>query len=165
MSHFPFLSLPLELREQIYALYFKPADRLVHSDAFNVKGFFGGVYNFDFELYRVSRQIYAEAKRVWERENVFVKIATPWPSAGMYHIYYAAEDTLMFGDGAGMYRVYLMSEEDLEWDEEGLGTGECLHLGNSVWFWIDANLSLYSVFFFMMGSADSDIRISQPYHI
>jgi hypothetical protein len=122
MSHFPFLNLPLELREQIYSLYFKPADRLVYSDALNAKGFFGGVYDFDFELYRVNRQVYTEAKRVWERENVFVKIATPWPSAGMYHVYYT-ETTLMVGD-QGMYRVYLMSEEGLVWDEEGTGKGE-----------------------------------------
>lgn len=96
MSSFPFLNLPLELREHIYALYFKPADRLIHNNALNAAGYFGGVYKFDFELYRVSRQIHGEAKRVWERENVFVKIATPWPSAGMYHIYYEAEDTLTF---------------------------------------------------------------------
>lgn len=84
MSSFPFLQLPLELREQIYSLYFKPSDRLVHSDALNALGFFGGVYKFDCGLYGVNRQVYGEAKTVWERENVFVKIATPWPSAGKY---------------------------------------------------------------------------------
>ncbi|KAH7406476.1 hypothetical protein DE146DRAFT_392249 [Phaeosphaeria sp. MPI-PUGE-AT-0046c] len=102
MASFPFLNLPLELRDQIYSLYFKPADRLVRNDALNAKGYFGGVYAFDFDLCRVNRQVYKEAKRVWERENVFVKIATPWPSAGMY-------------------RVYLMSEEGLVWDDEGMG--------------------------------------------
>jgi hypothetical protein len=102
------LTLPLELREQIYSLYFKPADRLTHSEALNAQGFFGGVYRFDFDLCRVNKQIYAEAKAVWRRENVFVKIATPWPSAGMY-------------------RVYLMSEEDEMYEDEdwpGLG-GNC----------------------------------------
>jgi hypothetical protein len=102
------LSLPLELREQIYSLYFKPADRLTHSEALNAQGFFGGVYRFDFDLCRVNKQIYAEAKAVWRRENVFVKIATPWPSAGMY-------------------RVYLMSEEDEMYEDEdwpGIG-GNC----------------------------------------
>lgn len=111
MSDNPFLSLPLELREQIYSLYFKPADRLTHSEALNAQGFFGGVYRFDFDLHRVNKQIYNEAKAVWKRENVFVKIATPWPSAGMY-------------------RVYLMSEDDMyedeDWPDVG-GTCECIH--------------------------------------
>jgi hypothetical protein len=98
MSAFPFLALPLELRESIYSLYFKPADRLHHSDELNEQGFFGGVYRFDFDVYHVNRQVYREAQAVWKRENVFVKIATPWPSAGMY-------------------RVYLMSEEGRSWDD------------------------------------------------
>jgi hypothetical protein len=34
---------------------------------------------------------------VWKRENVFVKIATPWPSAGMYRVYLMASDG--FTDG------------------------------------------------------------------
>jgi len=89
---FPFLSLPLELRESIYALYFKPADRLVRNASLDAQGYFGGVYRFDFDLYRVNKQIYNEARRVWRRENVFVKIATPWPSAGMYRVYLMATD-------------------------------------------------------------------------
>lgn len=123
---FPFLKLPLELRESIYSLYFKPADRLQHSHALEVQGFFGGVYNFEFGLCSVNRQvrimsipmrvtgsmrqcsgytrsrlldvdwirqIYQEAKAVWRRENIFVKIATPWPSAGMYRVYLMATDS------------------------------------------------------------------------
>ncbi|KAH3904306.1 hypothetical protein HBI56_008920 [Parastagonospora nodorum] len=74
-------SLPLELREQIYSLYFKPSDRLLHSQKLNEEGFYGGVYRFEFQLLRVNKQIYNEANAVWQRENVFVKIATPWPSA------------------------------------------------------------------------------------
>lgn len=139
MSPFPFLDLPLELRDQIYSLYFKPADRLVHSHALSAKGFFGGVYAFDFGLYRVNKQVYKEAKKVWQRENVFVKIATPWPSAGMYHVYYT-ETTLMVG-GQGMYRVYLMSEEGIVWDEEGLGRGELFGYAFSCCVvWMDARI-------------------------
>jgi hypothetical protein len=104
MASFPFLALPLELRESIYSLYFKPADHLRHSDQLNAQGFFGGVYTFDFDLCRVNKQVYREAKAVWKRENVFVKIATPWPSAGMY-------------------RVYLMSEEGRDWEEEEQESG------------------------------------------
>lgn len=89
---FPFMRLPLELREQIYSIYFNPADHLVKSPDLEAKGFFGGIYQWDFDLWTVNKQIYAESKKVWKRENVFVKIATPWPSAGMYRVYIMATD-------------------------------------------------------------------------
>lgn len=54
---FPFLKLPLELRESIYSLYFKPADRLQYSHALEVQGFFGGVYSFEFGLCSVNKQV------------------------------------------------------------------------------------------------------------
>tara|TARA_R110002003_G_scaffold140_2_gene12759 strand:+ start:3033 stop:3470 length:438 start_codon:yes stop_codon:yes gene_type:complete len=101
---FPFLSLPLELRETVYSLYFKPADRLQRNHSLEEQGFFGGVYKFDFDLYRVNKQIYNEAKRVWKRENVFVKIATPWPSAGMYRVYLMAEDGVRGGESEDLDR-------------------------------------------------------------
>ncbi|KAJ4364007.1 hypothetical protein N0V83_009462 [Neocucurbitaria cava] len=89
---FPFLRLPLELREAIYSLYFKPADRLIQNTSLEAQGYFGGVYRFDLDLWRVNKQVYEESRRVWQRENVFVKIATPWPSAGMYRVYLMATD-------------------------------------------------------------------------
>lgn len=89
---FPFLRLPLELREQIYSIYFSPADHLVKSTELEAKGFFGGVYQWDFDVLRVNKQVYEEAKKVWRRENVFVKVATPWPSAGMYRVYLMATE-------------------------------------------------------------------------
>lgn len=100
---FPFLSLPLELRESIYSLYFKPSDRLVRNSALDTQGFFGGVYRFDFNLCHVNKQICAEARRVWKRENLFVKIATPWPSAGMYQVYLSATDADMDTGGLRNY--------------------------------------------------------------
>ncbi|KAJ6274786.1 hypothetical protein PSV08DRAFT_384388 [Bipolaris maydis] len=89
---FPFLRLPLELREQIYSYYFHPGDHLVRSTALEAKGFFGGVYHWDFDVFYVNKQIHRESKRVWRRENIFVKIATPWPSAGMYRVYILATE-------------------------------------------------------------------------
>ncbi|KAH9860897.1 hypothetical protein IAQ61_010632 [Plenodomus lingam] len=79
----PFFTLPLELREQIYSLYHKPADRLVRNHILDAQGLFGGVYEFDFALWRANKQVYEEARRVWRRENVFMKIGLPWPSAGI----------------------------------------------------------------------------------
>lgn len=74
---FPFLRLPLELREQIYSLYFNPASRL-HLDEHGP-----GHYLLEFALYRVNKQVYSEASTVFRRENVFVRIETPWSQAGM----------------------------------------------------------------------------------
>lgn len=79
---FPLLQLPLELREQIYAHYFDPT---THLDTGGCDG--GGRYDFDFALYRASKQIYLEAQTMFRRENVFVRIETPWPTAGMYSGY------------------------------------------------------------------------------
>jgi len=79
---FRFLDLPLELREQIYSLYFKPADRLRKSPELESQGFYGGVYDFDLRLQRTCKQIAKESKKVWRREVRTVKIGTPWPSAG-----------------------------------------------------------------------------------
>ncbi|KAH9862908.1 hypothetical protein J1614_011001 [Plenodomus biglobosus] len=90
-NHSPLFTLPLELREQIYSLYHKPADRLIRNHILDAQGFFGGVYQFDFALWRVNRQVYEEARRVWRRENVFVKIVTPWSSASMYRVYLIPE--------------------------------------------------------------------------
>lgn len=81
---FRFLDLPLELREQIYALYFKPADRLRKSATLEREGFYGGVYDFDLRVMRTSKQVCREARKVWRREVKTVKVGTPWPSAGMY---------------------------------------------------------------------------------
>ncbi|PVI02158.1 hypothetical protein DM02DRAFT_523383 [Periconia macrospinosa] len=77
---FPLLRLPLELREHIYSYYFRPGDCLeTHSAS-------GGHYHFEFALFRVSKQIYAEARTLWRRKFAyFVKLATPWESA-VYHI-------------------------------------------------------------------------------
>jgi hypothetical protein len=134
VNAFPFLSLPLELRESIYSLYFKPADRLLRNYSLETQGYFGGVYRFDFNLYKVNKQVYKEAKAVWKRENVFVKIATPWPSAGMYRVYLMATDGRDLMDyeagGTGEWSVFT-------W---GLGKWAlifepCIHVRLCLWRW------------------------------
>ncbi|KAJ4985591.1 hypothetical protein SVAN01_08866, partial [Stagonosporopsis vannaccii] len=50
---FRFLDLPLELREQIYSLYFRPADRLEKNATLESQGFYGGIYRFDMRVLRV----------------------------------------------------------------------------------------------------------------
>jgi hypothetical protein len=76
---FRFLDLPLELREQIYSIYFHSPDYLV-----NRSENFGGVYAWDFRIYEVNKQVYEESRKVWKRENCFVRLETPWPSAGEF---------------------------------------------------------------------------------
>jgi hypothetical protein len=73
---FPFLRLPLELREVVYSEYFNPASHLVDGE------WGGGQYRFEFALYHVNKQIHSEAENVFRRENIFVRIETPWPTAG-----------------------------------------------------------------------------------
>ncbi|KAL5424588.1 hypothetical protein PMIN04_003126 [Paraphaeosphaeria minitans] len=78
---FPFMQLPLELREQVYDEYFRPENRL---EVYEVGEGIGGMYNFEFALLRTNKQVYREALRSW-RKNVFVRVETPWPHA-VHHI-------------------------------------------------------------------------------
>ncbi|KAF2440022.1 hypothetical protein P171DRAFT_435843 [Karstenula rhodostoma CBS 690.94] len=78
---FPFMRLPLELREQVYDEYFRPENRL---EVYEVGDGLGGMYNFEFALLRTNKQVWQEALRSW-RKNVFVRIETPWPHA-VHHI-------------------------------------------------------------------------------
>jgi hypothetical protein len=90
----------------------------VQNSTLDAAGFFGGVYKFDFDLSRVNRQICAEARRVWRRENVFVKISTPWPSAGMYQVYLSAADGRDLVEteegGIGMFDVSICRSSEAE---------------------------------------------------
>ena len=76
-QHFPFLYLPLELREAVYSHYFDPA-RLIACEWGTRKL----SYRFNFDLYLASSQIYREAQKVFRRELSFIRIETPWPETG-----------------------------------------------------------------------------------
>ncbi|KAF2875772.1 hypothetical protein BDV95DRAFT_537419 [Massariosphaeria phaeospora] len=78
---FPIMRLPLELRESIYAHYYVPDAGGVARDS---EGGFFQSYDFDLRLNRVSKQVHAEAMKVFRRQFVFVKVQTPWPTAE-YH--------------------------------------------------------------------------------
>ncbi|KAK8108698.1 hypothetical protein PG984_014499 [Apiospora sp. TS-2023a] len=72
-----FLTLPPEIREEIYRIILHPdANRLAGRDDYT---------DYDYRpalvLFRLSTQIYWEARRIFRDLNVFVRIETPWPEA------------------------------------------------------------------------------------
>ena len=71
-----FLQCPAEIREQIYR------DVLSSSSAKKDSGLSDccARYSYQLNILRTNRQIYHEAKKVF-RDNIFVKITTPWPEA------------------------------------------------------------------------------------
>ena len=79
-QHFPFLRLPLELREAVYSHYFDPATRLIACEMGTGKSSYR--YRFDFNLYLASSQIYWEAQKVFRRELSFIRIEAPLGDIG-----------------------------------------------------------------------------------
>ena len=74
-NHSPFLNLPGELRELIYANVFRSIyNKHDTGDGHNK-------YIYDLSLMRVNQQIYHEARKVFRQNNIFVSIETPWPEA------------------------------------------------------------------------------------
>jgi len=70
-----FLDLPGEIREQVY--------RELLSSATNRHDIGDGKaqYKFHFEILLVNSQVHEEAREVFRRHNVFVRIETPWTQA------------------------------------------------------------------------------------
>ncbi|KAK8117582.1 uncharacterized protein PG998_005863 [Apiospora kogelbergensis] len=72
-----FLNLPPEIREEIYRIILHPdANRVAGRDEYT---------DYDYRpalvLFRLSSQLYYEARRIFRDLNVFVRIETPWPEA------------------------------------------------------------------------------------
>lgn len=68
------LTLPPEIREQIYSLILHPnANRHYHEDEYTS-------YNYKpaLVLFRINRQIYFESRKVFRELNTFIRIETPW---------------------------------------------------------------------------------------
>lgn len=71
------LTIPPELREQIYRLILRPAaNRIDYEDEYSSYH-----YAPAFVLFRLNRQIYLESRKVFRDLNVFIRIQTPWPEA------------------------------------------------------------------------------------
>ncbi|CAJ2508923.1 Uu.00g139490.m01.CDS01 [Anthostomella pinea] len=71
------LSLPPEIREQIYSIIFHPdSNRLSRRDEYTDYD-----YRAALVLFRLNQQIYYESRKVFRDLNVFVRIETPWAEA------------------------------------------------------------------------------------
>jgi hypothetical protein len=73
--YFPFLDLPGELRNAVYESLLGPGDaRQDMGDGYTK-------YQYDLALFRVNRQVYREARKIFKQLNVFARIETPWDEA------------------------------------------------------------------------------------
>jgi tetratricopeptide (TPR) repeat protein len=72
-----FLNLPPEIREQVYSLIFEPETYRRHEEDEYV------TYDYSkaFVLFKINRQIYNEAHKIFYDLNTFVRIETPWPQS------------------------------------------------------------------------------------
>ncbi|KAI0162706.1 hypothetical protein BJ166DRAFT_275394 [Pestalotiopsis sp. NC0098] len=76
----PLLDLPPEIREHIYRIILDPdANRLHHPDEYTDYS-----YRDALVLFRLNRQVYYEARKIFRDLNVFVRIETPFPNAREY---------------------------------------------------------------------------------
>jgi len=76
-----FLSIPPEIREQIYRLILQPdANRHYMEIDYTYYDFKAALV-----LFRLNRQIYLESRKIFRDLNVSVKIETPWPEA-QHHV-------------------------------------------------------------------------------
>ncbi|KAK5130123.1 hypothetical protein LTR08_002463 [Meristemomyces frigidus] len=75
------LSIPAEIREHIYSFILSPdANRLYHEDEYTS-------YHYEdaLVLFKLNRQIYVEARKIFRDLNILVRVQTPWPEA-QHHV-------------------------------------------------------------------------------
>ena len=103
MTHL--LTLPPEIRENIYRLILHPAaNRLEQQDEYSSYD-----YRDAFVLFKINHQIYIEARKVFRDLNVFVRVETPWPEAQEHVAFEGHVPILMKKARAQRFRGYSMS--------------------------------------------------------
>ncbi|KAF7514690.1 hypothetical protein G7054_g15093 [Neopestalotiopsis clavispora] len=101
----PFLELPPEIREHIYRIILHPdANRLHHPDEYTDYS-----YRDALALFRLNRQIYYEARKVFRDLNVFVRIETPFPNAREYVAFEGHVPILIKDEGAARFRDWSLN--------------------------------------------------------
>lgn len=102
-----FLTLPPEIREQIYRVLLNPdANRLSSPDEYTA-------YNYQdaLALLRVNHQVYYEARKIFRDLNVFVQIVTPFPNARDYVAYEGHVPILMKDHRAAQFTGHSLRVE------------------------------------------------------
>lgn len=99
------LNLPPEIREEIYSLILTPnANRLHNPDKYT---------DYDFHdalvLFKLNKQIYVEARKVWRDLNVFVRIETPFERAQQFVALEGHTPILVKGKRAKLFNDHSMT--------------------------------------------------------
>lgn len=105
LSQSRFLAIPPEIREEVYRLILTPdANRLHNADKYT---------DYDFHdalvLFKLNKQIYVEARKVWRDLNVFVRIETPFERAQQHVALEGHTPILVKGRRAKLFNDHMMS--------------------------------------------------------
>lgn len=102
-GHFRLLDLPPEIREAIWSqvLSITFTKRALDDDY--------SKYVFDYSLFLVNHQVYYEARKIYRRDNVFVRIETPWPEAQNHVALDGHVPIIATGEQADRFRGYHMA--------------------------------------------------------
>lgn len=115
------LSIPPEIREEIYRLILDPdANRKYHDDEYT---------SYDFQpalvLFHINRQIYLESRKVFRDLNVFVRVETPWPEAQQHVAYEGHVPIVVSKEMAENFRDHTLNVSidapehgSIEWDTQ-----------------------------------------------
>lgn len=100
-----FLTLPPEIRENIYRLILHPsANRKHEPDEYSSYD-----YRAAFVLFKINHQICVEARKIFRDLNVFVRVETPWPEA-QDHVAFEGHVPIMMKKGrADRFRGHSLS--------------------------------------------------------
>ncbi|KAI8623462.1 hypothetical protein F5Y19DRAFT_468489 [Xylariaceae sp. FL1651] len=90
------LSLPPEIRDQIYSIILHPRN----NRTFQPDEYIDYDYRSALVLFRINRQIYYEARDIFRTLNVFVRVETPWSEAEAHVSYAGHVPVLMRGSRA-----------------------------------------------------------------
>ncbi|TGJ81916.1 hypothetical protein E0Z10_g6838 [Xylaria hypoxylon] len=93
------LSLPPEIRDQIYTIILHPSN----NRTFQPDEYTDYDYHDALALFRLNRQIYYEARDIFRTLNVFLRIKSPWSEAEQHVNLVGHVPILMRGTGASRF--------------------------------------------------------------